>query len=144
LFVQRCQAAKENRVFGNKKKLSLNKETVRALSGNEMQGLVGGMLYNNARLHLYVQVRNHHMPEGGGLRPVRLLVDCAFTSHASSRRERSRRLLLFADVRKGQGCGNNRTRFTLCNVSSCEPLCDGVSHAGPSESSSADPTWRAR
>ena len=31
-------------MFGNKKKLSLNKETVRALSGNEMQGLVGGMI----------------------------------------------------------------------------------------------------
>ena len=29
-------------MFGNKKKLSLNKETVRALSGTEMQGLVGG------------------------------------------------------------------------------------------------------
>ena len=35
-------------MFGNKKKLSLNKETVRALSGNEMQGLVGGMLYNKS------------------------------------------------------------------------------------------------
>ena len=35
-----------------KKKLSLNKETVRALSGTEMQGLVGGILaYNTAVLH---------------------------------------------------------------------------------------------
>lgn len=31
-------------MFGNKKKLSFNKETVRALTGNEMRGLLGGRL----------------------------------------------------------------------------------------------------
>ena len=32
-------------MLGKSKKLGLNKETVRALSGNEMQGLVGGLLF---------------------------------------------------------------------------------------------------
>ncbi|MBA3484120.1 MAG: rSAM-modified peptide [Pirellulales bacterium] len=32
----------------NVKKLSLNKETVRGLSSTEMQGVVGGMLYNRS------------------------------------------------------------------------------------------------
>ena len=32
----------------NVKKLSLNKETVRGLSSTEMQGVVGGMLYNKS------------------------------------------------------------------------------------------------
>jgi hypothetical protein len=40
-------------MFANKKKLSLNKETIRALSGTEMQGLVGGAGYalNTAVFH---------------------------------------------------------------------------------------------
>ncbi len=33
-------------MFKNVKKLSLNKETIRALSGAEMQGVVGGRLAN--------------------------------------------------------------------------------------------------
>lgn len=35
-------------MLGKNKKLGLNKETVRALSGNEMQGLVGGFAFRGA------------------------------------------------------------------------------------------------
>lgn len=36
-------------MFGKQKKLSPNRETVRALAGQEMQELVGGVLVNFAR-----------------------------------------------------------------------------------------------